>query len=523
MCGPRAVLEVYESRNDTWRLLARVAIRSKAFSSCAESLVSSDASQYESVKLVSFTQSKVPDVVGQCGELVSAIADLDGQWRIVPFYDQQVLFAQRLSVHGSMVRAAVSYDNSELTNKPKFTWYAYHDGKFSLANPPGQILPCDGNALGAKASPGDVPGGPAGIACVDGWALMLTDILNGGLHFGLYNQQGKAWVEVANGGTNGLLNAALNYGVPVRVLLSLSHRLPDAVTPELAAQAVVPAPYLDSAESGFTVADGGDWLATFARSLGTGSEAMVYRWEARRWVRVADVSLQIPPGSGVDGPGAASFGDLTGSNYPDVYLESSGADTPYFSVVSHIGGTWHAVRFDFGNGASTEFIGMPEGRYAVASVDACSCAAGPTTTAWYRFDGSVFEPVSPPGLQAQCNGASLTQDGKAFGVTNVPFGTATCEDGWAVGHGVGPAPGENVVGLFEQVDCNWSPVAVNAGGKAVETNSALQSPDGADIYAIPVSVLRHLAGSTQDLQIILHTDPVASSYHSQTRPVDCSM
>ena len=89
--------------------------------------------------------------------------------------------------------------------------------------------------------------------------------------------------------------------------------------------------------------------------------ASIYRWSGSGWSKVGSAGLQLPD---VNGPGSITALSLTGSPQPDFLVTGSGADWQPASVVSDIGGTWHAVLFDQGAGLTTL---VDEGRNARSS------------------------------------------------------------------------------------------------------------------------------------------------------------
>ena len=52
------------------------------------------------------------------------------------------------------------------------------------------------------------------------------------------------------------------------------------------------------------------------------------------------------------------------------------------SVVSDIGGRWHAVPFEYGYGRTLEVNGVPAGKLVQTEVNACGCAGGRALRAW---------------------------------------------------------------------------------------------------------------------------------------------
>ena len=94
---------------------------------------------------------------------------------------------------------------------------------------------------------------------------------------------------------------------------------------------------------------------------------------------------------------------LTGSADPDFAIEGCGAgDTICFSVISDIGGRWHAVPFEYGYGRTLEVNGQPAGHLVQTVVDACSCATRIGATG----GGAFMEPSGRNRWQPVANGTS---------------------------------------------------------------------------------------------------------------------
>src|SRR5260221_918599 len=117
------------------------------------------------------------------------------------------------------------------------------------------------------------------------------------------------------------------------------------------------------------------WLAYGSRLagapyLGGGAEptrVRIYRWSGRDWALSGTVTGELGPSQWIN---AAS---LTGSRDPDFAIEGCGAgDTNCLSVVSDIGGRWHAVPFEYGYGETLEVNGIPAVHLVETEVDACS-------------------------------------------------------------------------------------------------------------------------------------------------------
>jgi len=177
------------------------------------------------------------------------------------------------------------------------------------------------------------------------------------------------------------------------------------------------------------------------------------------------------PGIGRGG-GSLQPVKLTGSGAPDFTLVGYGADTRWFSVVSRIGGRWHAVPFAYGGGTvAIDAYGVRAGLVR-AEANACGCAVGPETYSWFRFESTRFVPTSPPGPAPVCNGASLNGAQRLEGpyqATDPLLGHLAsafivtrfaCQDGWALADG--SQAGKPGLALYQQQGRGWLKVAVGS-------------------------------------------------------------
>jgi len=103
---------------------------------------------------------------------------------------------------------------------------------------------------------------------------------------------------------------------------------------------------------------------------------------------------------------------LTHSGVPDfVASAGGGADWLPLAVVARLGGRWQLARFDAPALLGTSFVVQSQApvRFGMvhSTADACGCAAGPITSIWYRFNGSLFVPARPPGPAATCTALTL--------------------------------------------------------------------------------------------------------------------
>lgn len=213
-----------------------------------------------------------------------------------------------------------------------------------------------------------------------------------------------------------------------------------------------------------------------------------------RWSLVGNVTLR-KVGYFFDG-GKSSLNELrlaslTGGADPDFVVNTTGADTRWFSLLSNVGGKWHALSFDYGSRPTTgiDALGI-QGHYVIGETDTCefSCAGGPETYAWLRFDGSQFAPTAPPGPSPPCDSTVMTGVVRADGSHDVTIRRVACEDGWAVGEGVGRHG--TAVGVFDEIRGEWFEMALNDSGKA---GSIPKGPiDEFYTFAIPYSLTRQL-------------------------------
>lgn len=166
-------------------------------------------------------------------------------------------------------------------------------------------------------------------------------------------------------------------------------------------------------------------------------------WNGTRWV--AKGVIPIPLGGLWNSLRAAS---LTHSGVPDfVASAGGGADWLPLAVVARLGGRWQLARFDAPALFGTSFVVQSQApvRFGMvhSTADACGCAAGPITSIWYRFNGSLFVPAPPPGPAATCTALTLSHahvlpgDPDYLGSRKwrfAPFRVArfACLNGWAV-------------------------------------------------------------------------------------------
>jgi hypothetical protein len=119
----------------------------------------------------------------------------------------------------------------------------------------------------------------------------------------------------------------------------------------------------------------------------------IYRWLGSRWSLRGTVSRRhrndLSPSQWIH---AVS---LTRSIAPDFAIEGCGAgDANCLSIVSYVGGHWHALPFEYGYGQTMEVNALPVSDHLVQTeVDACGCAGGPTTLTYERYENGAFRPA----------------------------------------------------------------------------------------------------------------------------------
>jgi hypothetical protein len=211
------------------------------------------------------------------------------------------------------------------------------------------------------------------------------------------------------------------------------------------------------------------------------SHVRIYRWSGGAWRLDGTVSGELGPSQWIH---AAS---LTGSRDPDFAIEGCGAgDTNCLSIVSNIGGRWHAVPFEYGYGRTSEVNGVPAGHLVETEVDACSCAGGPSTWTYERYEHGVFRPTNPPWRSLECSASSLTTAAYAWQVQIFEFDRVACVGGWALAVGTGNGFDGPVVGLFVNTSYHgphWQVMTLDDG---------LSLPAAPAIYDLPLSLLRRL-------------------------------
>ena len=219
----------------------------------------------------------------------------------------------------------------------------------------------------------------------------------------------------------------------------------------------------DWASSGIVPKAGVDWLATATEPLGEESPITVssYRWNGTSWSEQGSVALPSVDVGNFFGPpdnsGELTAESLTGAQAPDFTLNTEGADTNWFSVISDLDHKWQAVPFDYGEGPtiSIDAKGVTGG-LVEAETNSCGCATGVETYTYYKYSGKTFVPTSPPGPAPTCT----TQSFDALVAQSIPaadgsfvFSKVACADGWALGTGTdtfSPVNSEGGIALYQQ-------------------------------------------------------------------------
>jgi hypothetical protein len=342
-------------------------------------------------------------------------------------------------------------------------------------------------------------GGPTHLVCDGPWALAERGGTGAGTTLELFKATSSGWAEQPTGNGSELDYAPEALGTPLAVLVRLGTGLGPSARSYIAAAVLVrtasenlpggtggPVPW---AASGIVRAGGGEWLATGHATdepAGPGVAVSIYRWGQGAWT-LQDRPVGMPSGQ-LAGGGSITAASLTGSPGPDFVVRSFGADTNWLSVVSDVGGTWHAVPFDYGYAPTVaiDAAGV-RGHLVETETDGCGCAAGPETYTWEIYADGAIRPTKPPGPAPVCNSAALASAADPADLLGLAFTAASCADGWALGTGTGPGYANGFVGLFEQQRGEWQPVNIDDG-------TALgRDPE---IYDIPLTLLDRLGSGT---------------------------
>ena len=331
------------------------------------------------------------------------------------------------------------------------------------------------------------------------WRLGLAERGGPGttINLELFKATASGWTEQATDNGSQIDYAPEALGVPLAVLVHLGAGLGPETRPDVAAAILVhtaserapggPGGAVPWAASEVIRADGGEWLATgySPGASGPGIALRIYRWERGAWAR-QDGPVLMPSGQ-LAGGGSVTAVSLTGSAVPDFVVSSFGADTNWLSVVSDIGGTWHAVPFDYGYEPTVaiDAAGV-HGQLVETETNGCGCALGPETYTWELYSKGAFRPTAPPGPAPTCSPDALANAADPAGLLGLAFTRASCADGWALGTGTAPGYANGFVGLFEQERSGWQPVNVDDG-------TAL----GRDplIYDIPLALLDRIGSA----------------------------
>jgi hypothetical protein len=243
--------------------------------------------------------------------------------------------------------------------------------------------------------------------------------------------------------------------------------------------------------SGVVHWQGASWRAEAVQhGQGNPITVTVYRLSAGTWRVQGQVRLApngTEPQAGDIGAAAGSLypAGLTGASAPDFVLVTHGQTTsPWFSVISDAGGSWHLVPVDFGY---RPLVGVPaqlkvEGRRLRVVVDGQSYF--PSTTGWYGFSHGAFTPTEPPGLPPPCDPKDLGGLPSSSGEGQVAPAHYACQDGWAL-----------LSGTFEMSPyiqlMNWQ--GPSSGWELVDNGALLD--DAPMWYGLPLLTLEGLARS----------------------------
>ncbi|MGO9657616.1 MAG: hypothetical protein ACLP7F_04545 [Acidimicrobiales bacterium] len=337
--------------------------------------------------------------------------------------------------------------------------------------------------------------GPVHLVCDGPWALAGRGATVADMTLELFKATASGWAEQPTGNGSELDYAPEALGAPLAVLVRLGTGLGPGAKPYIAAAVLVhtttepspgggggPVPW---AASGIVRAGGGEWLATGRATSappGPGVAVSIYRWGQDGWT-LQGRPIGMPSGQ-LAGGGSITVASLTGPPGPDFVVRSFGADTNWLSVVSDVGGTWHAVPFDYGYGPTVaiDAAGV-HGHLVETEADGCGCATGPETYTWEIYRDGAFRPTGPPGPAPACSPPALASAADPAGLLGLAFTAASCADGWALGTGDGPGYANGFVALFEQQRGEWQTVNIDDG-------TALGHYP--EIYDVPLTLLDRL-------------------------------
>jgi len=224
------------------------------------------------------------------------------------------------------------------------------------------------------------------------------------------------------------------------------------------------------------------WLAVGWTGDDGSTHVRVYGWNGTLWALRGNVS-----GDGLGPAQWISAVSVTASTDPDFAIAGCGAaDTNCLSIVSDVGGHWHALSFEYGYGRTQEVNGIVVGHLVQTAVDACSCAGGPSTWTYERFTRGVFRPTEPPGRSAPCNATQLEAVAYHWEVQVLHFDRVACGAGWALAVGTGNGFNGRVVGLFDRAlhPASWALLTLDNG---------LALPAAPAVYDLPLPLLVSLA------------------------------
>ncbi|HET9060085.1 MAG TPA: hypothetical protein VFN61_09210 [Acidimicrobiales bacterium] len=439
---------------------------------------------------------------GYGGVEASIVAAVGRAWRTVPFPGPSGLVGvvNGGAVSGGRVGEVTPTCYYLCTYQPAPSqWYQYQQGKFMPAAEPGPAPRCTLAALPPMSFGPSATVAFTKLACAGNLAL-ATGTQRTRRTAVLFQRSGLAWHSLAE--TDQIATVASEEGLPLGPLEYLASHVGDVAKPAIAAlviydQDVGNAKGGPLADSAIVDQAGGQWFVVSAPSpRRDGYRADIYRWDRKAWALRGSAPLALPD---VNGAGSIVPVRLTGSAQPDFLITGNGADWNPASVVSSIGGHWHAVPFEQGGWAGTLLTsatsgptvideGQVQGRLIQTREDGCGCAAGPESYLWEAYRAGAFRPAPPPGPAPQCAAVGLVgSNGVMFG----PFGSSppltftavACADGWALAVAQGAGYQGHAVGLFEQQDGQW---------KELELDNGMDLGFDLKEYDIPPNLLQHL-------------------------------